>query len=138
MTIVKHKPVFFNNLFDEFFGSLPSESEGLGFSPAVNIHENNDGFHLELKAPGINKEDFKLNVEKGLLTISFEKKEAAENSDYKTLRREFSTKSFKRSFTLSDNINLDGVQAKHVNGILSIFLPKKEELKVQPKQISIS
>lgn len=138
MTIVKHKPVFFNNLFDEFFGGLPSETEVFGFNPAVNIHENNDGFHLELNVPGISKEDLKLNVEKGLLTISFEKKESTEDSNYKTLRREFSLKSFKRSFTLSDNINLDGVQAKYENGVLSVFLPKKEELKIQPKQISIS
>ncbi|MFY7964813.1 MAG: Hsp20/alpha crystallin family protein [Chitinophagaceae bacterium] len=137
MTIVKQKPVYINNLFDDFFGHLPSQSDWSNFSTAVNIHETNDGFHLELNAPGRNKEDFKINAEKGLLTISYEKKEETENKGYKTLRREFSTKSFKRTFDLNDNINIDGIQAKYENGLLNVFLPKKEEVKVQPKEINI-
>ena len=137
MTIVKHKPVFINNLFDDFFGNLPSQTEGNNFSTAVNIHESKDGFHVELNAPARNKEDFKISAEKGILTISYEKKDEVENKDYKTLRREFSVQSFKRSFNLDDNINVDGIQAKYENGVLSIFLPKKEEVKVQPKEINI-
>jgi HSP20 family protein len=137
MTIVKQKPVFINNLFDEFFGNLPSQTEVNHFSTAVNIHETNDGFHLELNAPGRNKEDFKINLEKGLLTISYEKTAATEDKGYKTLRREFSTKSFKRTFNIDDNINIDGIQAKYENGLLNVFLPKKEEVKVQPKEINI-
>lgn len=137
MTIVKHKPVFVNNLFDEFFNHLPSQTEKNGFSVAVNIHETSDGFHLELNAPARNKEDFKIAVEKGLLTIAYEKKEEAEKKDYKTLKREFSISSFKRTFSLEDNINVDNIQAKYENGVLSVFLPKKEEIKVQPKEINI-
>lgn len=137
MTIVKHKPVFINNLFDEFFNHLPSQSERNDFATAVNIHETTDGYHVELNAPARNKEDFKINAEKGLLTISYEKKEAAEQKDYKTLRREFATNSFKRTFNLDDNINVDGIKAKYENGVLSIFLPKKDEVKVQPKEINI-
>jgi HSP20 family protein len=137
MTIVKQKPVFINNLFDDFFGQLPSQTEWNSFSTAVNIHETNDGFHLELNAPGRNKEDFKINAEKGLLTISYEKKQETENKGYKTLRREFSTKSFKRTFNIDDNINIDGIQAKYENGLLNVFLAKKEEVKTQPKEINI-
>ncbi len=137
MTIVKQKPVFINNLFDEFFGNLPSQTEWNNFSTPVNIHETNDGFHIELNVPGRNKEDFKLNAEKGLLTISYEKKEEAEQKNYKTLRREFSTKSFKRTFSIDDNINVDGIQAKYENGLLNVYLPKKEEVKIQPKEIEI-
>ena len=137
MTIVKHKPVFINNLFDDFFGNLPSQTERNHFSTAVNIHESKDGFHVELNAPARNKEDFKMSAEKGILTISYEKKDEVENKDYKTLRREFSVQSFKRSFNLDDNINVDGIKAKYENGVLSIFLPKKEEVKVQPKEINI-
>jgi HSP20 family protein len=137
MTIVKHKPVFINNLFDDFFGNLPSQTEWNTNSTAVNIHESKDGFTVELNASGRNKEDFKINAEKGLLTISYEKKQESETKDYKTLRREFSLNSFKRSFNLDENINVDGIQAKYDNGILSVYLPKKEEVKVQPKEITI-
>ena len=137
MTIVKHKPVFINNLFDDFFSNLPSQTEWNHSSTAVNIHESNNGFTVELNASGRNKEDFKISAEKGILTISYEKKEETQNKDYKTLRREFSLQSFKRSFNLDDNINIDGIQAKYENGVLSVFLPKKEEVKVQTKEISI-
>lgn len=137
MTIVKHKPVFINNLFDEFFNNLPSQTERNGFSTAVNIHETPEGFHVELNAPARKKEDFKISADKGLLTISYEKKEETEQKDYKTLRREFSINSFKRTFNLDDNINVDAIQAKYENGVLTVFLPKKDEVKVQPKEINI-
>ena len=140
MTLVKHNAKAFNNLFDEFFG-FPA-SWGRDFqtqvnAPAVNIHETNDAFHLEMNAPGRKKEDFMINVENGLLTIGFEKKEQAEKSDYKTVRREFTYNSFKRSFSLDEKINADGIQAKYEDGILKLFIPKKEEVKNSPKQISI-
>lgn len=139
MTIVKHKPI--NSLFDEFFNNFPAtwgKDYNQGWSvPPVNIHETTDGYHLELNAPGRNKEDFKVSVENGLLSISFEKKEEAEQKDYKTIRREFAYKSFKRSFSIDDNINADGIQAKYENGVLKLYLPKKEEVKQSPKQINI-
>ena len=137
MTIVKHKPVFINNLFDEIFNNLPSQTERNGFSTAVNIHETAEGFHIELNAPARSKEDFKISADKGLLTISYEKNEGVEQKGYKTLRREFSVNSFKRTFNLEDNINVDAIQAKYENGVLTVFLPKKDEAKVQPKEINI-
>ncbi|MCX6208633.1 MAG: Hsp20/alpha crystallin family protein [Bacteroidetes bacterium] len=137
MTIVKQKPVYINNLFDDFFGSLTTQNEFNHFAKQTNIHETTEGYHLEMNAPGRNKEDFKINADKGLLTISYDKKETAEKSNYKTLRREFSVKSFKRSFQLDDNINVDAIQAKYDAGVLNIFLPKKDEVKVQPKEINI-
>ncbi|MNL53906.1 Acid shock protein [compost metagenome] len=103
----------------------------------VNIHETADGYHLELNAPGRNKEDFKVNVENGLLTISYEKKETTEDKTYKTIRREFNFRSFKRSFNLDEKINADAIQARYENGVLKVFLPKKEEVKLSPKEISI-
>jgi HSP20 family protein len=90
-----------------------------------------------LNAPGRNKEDFKINLENGLLTISFEKKEEIENKDYKTIRKEFAYRSFKRSFSLDEKINTSGIQAKYENGILKVYLPKKEEVVVNPQQINI-
>ncbi len=139
MTLVKHNYRNLNNLFDEFFGNLPAAwSKEPGWNvPAVNIHETNDAYLLELAAPGLNKEDFKINLEKGLLTISYEKKTEVENKEYKTHRKEFNVTSFKRSFTVDDIIDAEKIQAKYDNGVLQVFLPKKEEVKVLPKEISI-
>ncbi len=105
---------------------------------AVNIHETKDGFHLEMNAAGRAKEDFKIQLEKGTLTISYNKKEEVKDESYKTLKREFSFESFKRSFTIDSNIEAEKIEAKYEKGILLIYLPKKEEVKNSPKQISIS
>ncbi|TDH28916.1 Hsp20/alpha crystallin family protein [Segetibacter sp. 3557_3] len=129
-----------NNVFDEFFGTFPqtfTKTIHNGITPAVNIFESEEAYHLELNAPGRNKEDFKLNLDKGLLTISFEQKSEAENNGLKTVRKEFSFASFKRSFTIDDKINTEAIQAKYESGILKIYLPKKEEVKAAPQQIQI-
>ncbi|MCZ2299331.1 MAG: Hsp20/alpha crystallin family protein [Chitinophagales bacterium] len=140
MTLVKHYPKSINNLFDEFF-NLPNVWNGEPtenyFMPAVNVHETTEGYHVELNVPGRNKEDFKINLDNNILTVSFEKKESKEQKEYKTIRREFSYQSFKRSFTLDEKVNAENIQAKYDNGILKLFVPKKEEVKVLPKQITI-
>ena len=137
-TIAKRNYRSLDNLFDEFFG-LPSVlgRDNTWNLPPVNIHENKDGFHLELVAPGLKKDDFKVNLDKGLLTISYEKKTENENSDYKTHRREFSIASFKRSFNVDDVVNTENIQAKYEDGVLKLYLPKKEEVKALPKEINI-
>ena len=128
-----------SNFVDEFFQGFPAglnRDESFAFPP-VNIHETADAYHLELSAPGRTKEDFKLTVDNGLLTITFEKKEENKTEDYKTIRKEFSFKSFKRSFNLDDSVDTNGVQAKYENGVLQLLLPKKEQVKESAKQISI-
>ena len=144
MTLVKvnnsglQKP--FSSLVDEFFNEFPvfgkPWSDSFEFPP-VNIHETADAYHLELNVPGRSKEDFKINVENGLLTISYEKKEETKSDDYKTVRREFSYRGFKRSFTVDQLIDASGIQAKYENGLLKILLPKKEETKQGNRQINI-
>lgn len=139
MTLVKHNYRSANDLFNEFFNQLPTtpgKETGLN-KPPVNIHETADAFHIELVAPGLKKEDFKVSVEKGLLTISYEKKTEAETKDYKTHRREFSFSSFKRSFNIDEQIDADKIVAKYDNGVLNLSLPKKQEVKAQPKEIAI-
>ncbi len=139
MTLVKQNYRTFNDLFDDFFGAsynVPAKQTGLNVPP-VNIHETDDAFHLEVVAPGLKKEDFKVNIEKGLLTISYDKKSEAENSNYKTHRREFKFAGFRRSFMVDEKINADGIQARYENGVLNLLLPKKEEVKVSPKEIAI-
>jgi HSP20 family protein len=139
MTLVKHNYRNINSFVDELLNQLPATvGKELGLNvPPVNIHETADAFHVEVSAPGLSKEDFKISLEKGLLTISYEKKAEAEQKDYKTHRREFTVSSFKRSFTVEDKINVDGIQAKYENGVLKLLLPKKEEVKVSPKEIAI-
>ena len=138
MNLVKRNYRTLDNVFDDLFSFPVAASRDFSWSNApVNIHENKDGFHLELAAPGLKKEDFKVNLEKGLLTISFEKKAETENNEYKTHRKEFGSVSFKRSFSVDDIIDADKIEAKYENGVLKLFLPKKEEVKVSPKEISI-
>jgi HSP20 family protein len=141
MTIMKQENRNLNNLLDDFFYGFPAhwgrDMQGSIFQVPVNIHETSDGYHLELLAPGRNKEAFKVAVEKDTLTISFEQKADQENKDYKTLRREFRFQSFKRSFTLDEKIHAEGIQAKYENGVLKLFLPKKAEVAVASKTIEI-
>ena len=157
MTFVKinNRPVkTFDTIFDELFNGAQAQwtnGQKSGSVP-VNIHESKDGYHLEFNAAGRNKEDFKVEVEKGLLTISFESKETATKAneteakagetapkvdDYKTVRREFSVSSFKRSFNVDDKVDVDNIQAKYENGILKVYLPKKEEIAPVGKQINV-
>ncbi|PWU04782.1 MAG: heat-shock protein Hsp20 [Bacteroidetes bacterium] len=131
----------FNSIFDDWFSEFPAltgKDSNAGFSNVpVNIYENKDGYTLELSAPGLNKDDIKLNVENGLLTISYEKKEETKSEENKTVRKEFSYRSFKRSFNLDDKINVEDISGKYENGVLKLQLPKRPEAKISSKQISI-
>lgn len=124
------------NFVDEFFQGFPAKEESFGFPP-VNIHETANAYHLELSVPGRNKDDFKLSLENGQLTISFEKKEETRDEDYKTIRREFSFRSFKRSFNLDDRIQTEAIEAKYENGVLKLLLPKKAQARETVKQINV-
>jgi len=142
MTFVRQHPAQMNSLLNDLLHTFPT-SWGRDYPaphlvPPVNIHETNDGFHLELNAPGRNKEDFKLKLEKDLLTITYEPKETTEEKNFKTIRREFQFKAFKRSFSLDDQIQMDGIQATYENGILKLFLPRIEKSVISSKEISIS
>lgn len=140
------KPAYrpFDNLFDELLNVnfnnsvlLPQNAKQSSSVPPVNIYETNDAYHLEMNVPGRNKEDFKVNIENGLLTISYEKPEEKPSDAVKTVRREFGFKSFNRSFHVDENVNVENIQAKYENGLLKFWLPKKEQPKAEVKQISI-
>lgn len=132
-------PVF-DRFFDDFFVKDFFENDwkpawGERFStPAVNVKENENGFELEVAAPGFDKKDFNIEVDNGVLTISSEKKEEKEEKDDKKYtRKEFHYASFKRTFRLPENIVEDEkINAKYEDGILKLFVPKKEEAKPQP------
>jgi HSP20 family protein len=106
-------------------------------SVPVNIREMEGAYAIEVVAPGMDKGDFKVNVDNNILTISAEKKAESNKENERMVRREYSYKSFARTFTLDETINADNIQAKYENGVLHIELPKKIEAKIQPKEISI-
>jgi HSP20 family protein len=131
----------FGSLVDQLFSEFPVLGQNLGLDytsfPPVNIHETPEAYHLELNVPGRAKEDFKITAENGLLTISYEKKQESKTEEFKTIRREFSYRSFKRSFNIDHEIDSDKIQAKYENGLLKLLLPKKAEAKQSSKQINI-
>jgi HSP20 family protein len=128
-----------NELFADFntvFGNLPGEVTGLK-NPPVNIVETDDGYHLELLAPGRKKEAFSLKVENDQLILGYEAPKSVENVTYRTVRTEFTTGNFSRTFNLGELVQADAIQAKYEDGILRVFLPKKPEEKPATQQISI-
>jgi len=130
----------FGSLLDEFFTDSPikwANDWKAHNLPPVNIHETEDALHLEMNAPGRNKEDFNISVEDNTLTISFEKKQENDASTHKTIRREFSLETFKRSFNIGEEINAENIQAKYEEGVLKLYLPKKPLVKEAAKQINI-
>lgn len=152
MTIVKWKkpyangvsnnPVVFNSpfsgLFESFLGDDFLTREYASFVPAVNISEDENKYNLELSAPGFEKNDFKIELKKGMLTISGEHKTENETKEKNYSRKEFSFGSFQRSFSLPEGIDEDAVDAKYENGILRISLAKWEDPKKAPREIKIS
>jgi HSP20 family protein len=129
----------FNGLMEDLLNEFPSNTffkDGSSY-PAVNISETKDAYHLEMQVPGWEKNDFKVSAEGDLLTISAEKRSEAKNEDSKSIRKEFSYKSFKRSFTLDEKVDNARINARYENGILKLDLAKKEEVKVSPKEIAV-
>ncbi|MFA5753027.1 MAG: Hsp20/alpha crystallin family protein [Bacteroidales bacterium] len=133
------------SLFDRFFENDLFDWSNRNYSntnttlPAVNIKEDKDGFEVEMSAPGLDKKDFKIELNNSVLTISSEKKVENETKEGQQFtRREFSYQSFSRSFTLPETVEGEKIGAKYENGILSVSIPKKEEAKPKPvKQIEI-
>ena len=131
------------DILDDFFGSdFWNDRYNLGLNttkPAVNILEAEKEYRIELVAPGLSKKDIKIDLNKNVLSISYEKEESNEESTVNYMRREFCYNSFRRSFTLPESVNAEKISANHENGILHIHIPKKPEaVEKGPKQISIS
>jgi len=137
-TIKRQNPFF--PVFSDFFGENILNDIDLVTSPSVNIAENKDSFRIEVAAPGLDKGDFKINIDKNILEISSEKKsntesDSSKESDDKYYRKEFYYSNFKRSFTLPQYADTDRIKATHKNGILNVYVPKKEAVKEKPARI---
>lgn len=128
----------FNDLFDSFFKDSYVNDRVLAKVPAVNIIEAEDQYEIELAAPGLKKEDFKLNLEKNVLNVSAERKAEVKDENKKVSRQEFSFSSFSRSFTLPEAADANKIKASYQDGILYVTIAKKEEAKIQSREIAIS
>jgi HSP20 family protein len=126
---------FFNgDLFPRFFDAETRQS-----LPAVNIIEGKDDYRIEVAAPGLRKEDFRINLDNNVLTVSSEREEKNESNEEKVMRKEFNYYSFSRSFTLPQTVDSEKIQASHKDGILHVMIPKRDEAKQKPsRDIKIS
>lgn len=135
----QHPVNVLSEMMEDFDRNWLRSSEARPMVPAVNISENEDGFTLDLAAPGMQKSDFKINLDNNLLTISSEKQDENEEKSEKYSRKEFHYSSFSRSFTLPKSIDFDKIKADYNEGILKISLPKREDSKVAlNRQIEIA
>ncbi len=133
----------FDNMVDELFSGLPVVlNDGYNFLTKqgyvpVNIKQIENGYSLEVVAPGFEKTDFKVNVDGNVLTISAERKSEENRQTEKQIRKEYNYRSFKRSFTIDDKIDATAIEASYVNGVLRLNLPKKAEVREAAKDITI-
>ena len=132
-----------DNFVDSFLTGLPDlfindfngmETKG---SVPVNVKETAESYQLEVVAPGFEKTDFSINLDQQLLTIAAERKKEEEKESNKQIRREYSYRSFKRTFTVDEKIDATKIDATYINGVLVLNLPKKEEVKEAAKAITI-
>ena len=123
---------------DEFFGkdfmADIFDSSVNKSIPEVNVLENSDSFKIEVAAPGLDKKDFKIDLNNNVLTISSEREAKSEDEKENYIRREFSYSSFQRSFSLPDSVDQDKIKANHKDGILKVEIPKRDQAKEKPKK----
>jgi len=145
MTLVKLNPEKknnvllpgFNDIFESFFNDSFISDRMVTRVPAANISETPDHFHVELAAPGLKKEDFKLNLDKNMLSISVEQRSENKDDLKNYSKREYSYNSFVRSFTLPETADDNSIEAEYADGILKINIAKKEEAKSVRRQIEV-
>ena len=126
-------PGLWNDVFTpDWFGGVDSNRSNL---PAVNIMEGEKDFTLELAVPGQKKEDFNVELDNDVLTISMETQSEVEDKKAEYTRREFRYTSFKRAFTLPESVNQEDIKADYKDGILKFTLPKKEEALPKAKRL---
>lgn len=141
-----HVPAFQRLFFDDVFGRDLFNWENNNFSttsttlPSVNIKETDQNYEVEVAAPGMNRDDFKVTLDKGQLLISSSKQHEINTEQQNYTRREFSYQSFQRSFILPENVvDEDKIRARYENGILLLSIPKLEQAgQKPPRMIEIS
>jgi HSP20 family protein len=146
MTLVKFNPANksngsllpgFNDVFDSIFNDTFLSDRTVTRVPAVNISETENHYHVELAAPGLRKEDFKLCLDRNVLDVSVEQQTENKEVQKNYSKREFSYTSFVRSFTLPESANAESIEATYPDGVLKIDIAKREEAKQVSRQIEI-
>lgn len=144
MALIKfggNKPGSVDQFMNDFFSPIFTDSfiadRFISRVPAVNIAETNEAYHIELAAPGLEKGDFKINIDGDVLSISGEKKLERHSEDKKYSKREYSYTSFTRSFTLPEGIDHHKIEASYKDGILALHIAKKEEAKTPSRLIEV-
>ena len=128
---------FFSDVFNSIYNDSFLSDKLASRVPAVNIAETENEFQVELAAPGLKKEDFKISLDKNVLSISADKKTENVEEGKKISKREFSYNSFTRSFTLPETADHTKIEAEYVDGVLKLNIAKKEEAKFQSREISV-
>ncbi len=131
-------PAYWDDFFnDSFYNGFHTAARSAS-TPSVNIVENDKEYTIEMAVPGLSRKDFRIDLDGDVLTITSEHKEASDENNRKYMRREFNYNTFKRSFQLPDTVDQNQIKARHDAGILTVQLPKKEEVvQKAPKQIEI-
>ena len=127
----------FNDVFDSIFNDTFFNDRLTSRVPAANISESEDHFHVELAAPGLKKEDFKLNLDRNVLNVSVEQRSEESDAQKNYSKREYSYASWVRSFTLAESANTESIEAAYTDGVLKIDIAKREEAKMVRRQIEI-
>lgn len=144
MNIVKRNtdwglPAIWEDIFNNDLFNFPSFVSTGTTVPAVNISETENDYTVEMAVPGMKKSDFKINLDRNVLTISSELEEKKEEKKKNFTKKEFSYQSFERSFTLPETVVQEKIAANYTDGVLKVVLPKKEEAKaLSPKTIKVS
>lgn len=125
-----------DRMFDDLFNAAPSwTNRNTEWAPRVNITENDQRIRLEFDLPGMERDDIKVTIKDGLLTVSGERKIEHKDESENYVRNEIYTGQFSRSFTLPETVDADKISADYKNGLLTLALPKTE--KAKPKQIEV-
>lgn len=147
MTLIRTNRDYYpslNRFFEDFFNTELGDWKRQNYAgnnstlPKVNILEDENGYTVEMAAPGMEKSDFQVQLDQNLMTISSEKKVDDRQNRGNYTKREFAYESFTRSFTLPESADGGKISARYENGILTVSIPKKEEAKPKPvKSINI-
>ena len=131
-------PAYWDDFFNDAFFTRNNRYDSSRYTPAVNVAEDEKEFRIEVAIPGLSREDVRISVEDDVLTVSSERKDNKDEKKTSYMRREFTHCAFSRSFELPETVNQEGIEATHEAGMLTIQLPKKEEVvQKAPKQIEI-
>ena len=147
MTLVKWRPKRDRlNIFDDvdqmisqaFSYPMETASESQSFNPFINVNESSTEYTVSMDLPGVEKKDLKVNISEGMMTVIGERKSSIPAKDNLCILQEISHGTFQRSFELSNAVQEDKIKARFKNGVLTLTIPKAEEIKPEVKKIAVS